>query len=430
MIKNKLTILSILILTTLNSCKKNNPLPTPSISQVTLLSQDIYKKTIKIKATVTSEGNSAVTDRGFCFNNSGNPSVSDNKIAMQYGAGEFSYTINNCSLDSVYYIKAYAMNSTGITYSSDLVVNLKTTKPEIQITKNAGTQSISVAIQVVRDGQSPILLTGCRIGQKDLSKDSSIYLKQKTGNNVLFDSLTPNTLYYLMGFAQNKNGSTVIFDTIRTSAGDYVKVDIPAITRLEANFIDVKSNIISNGGTEILEQGFILSTTSIVNINSGVKYSSNLIDFKVKVNSLQQNTKYYIRSYAKNYLGISMGPEITFITNYYNRGDFKDGGYVYWTSGQSYKVISYETINLLGSINWQQASKFADTTNLLGFSDWMLPDRRELLEACSLGAIQNGLTFWSNTQSEPNYHWIYAGCDNSTLRDDLKRNCVLVRQPR
>jgi hypothetical protein len=433
LLKHSKTIFSFCFLTIIafySSCKKTTPDPKPKLSDITLISKDIYSNTIQIKASVLNEGTSAVSERGFCYNTFGNPSVSDTKVSRQFGQGDFSYTIQGCSIDSIYYIKAYAVNSAGISYSSELKVEFKSTIPEIQIQKTINTQSVSVNIKVIKDGQAPLQMIGCRISKSDLSKDSLKYISEKRGNNIYFDSLEPKSKYYIMAFAKNKNGLSVLYDTLTTLVGDLATIGTPNIIRLEGTFIDINANIISNGGTNIKEQGFIVSNSPISDFSSGNQKIANISNFQARIDKLNENTIYYVKAYAINSAGINLSTQTSFTTNYYNRGDFKDGGYIYWTSGQSFKVISYIPITSAGKLNWSQASTYADTSTLLSYTDWLLPDRWELTESCNLGIIRNEFSFWSSTQSAPNYHHLYAGCITGTLRDDLTQNVAIVRQPK
>jgi len=70
-------------------------------------------------AAVSSEGGSAVTERGLVWNTTGTaPTVADTKIiATAAGMGTFANTIVGLIQGPVYYVRAYAINAKGTTYS-------------------------------------------------------------------------------------------------------------------------------------------------------------------------------------------------------------------------------------------------------------------------------------------------------------------------
>ncbi|HKK41439.1 MAG TPA: MBG domain-containing protein [Bacteroidales bacterium] len=69
---------------------------------------------------VTSDGGTAVTDRGIVYNMTGNPSVSDTKIQMEMGSGTFSMLVPGLNFGTKYYARAYAINAIGVSYGSEL----------------------------------------------------------------------------------------------------------------------------------------------------------------------------------------------------------------------------------------------------------------------------------------------------------------------
>jgi len=67
-------------------------------------------------------GNSAVTQHGFCWNTSGYPTINDYKTedGPIYSAADFESEITGLQSNSTYYLRAYAVNSYGISYSGQL----------------------------------------------------------------------------------------------------------------------------------------------------------------------------------------------------------------------------------------------------------------------------------------------------------------------
>jgi uncharacterized protein (TIGR02145 family) len=72
---------------------------------------------------VTYDGASAVTARGVCYSTSPNPTIADSFTVDGAGVGTFASTITLLPLDSTFYIRAYATNSTGTGYGEERLIN-------------------------------------------------------------------------------------------------------------------------------------------------------------------------------------------------------------------------------------------------------------------------------------------------------------------
>jgi uncharacterized protein (TIGR02145 family) len=75
---------------------------------------------------VTYSGASAVTSRGVCWSTSPNPSIADSHTEDGHGAGGFISTISGLNPGTVYYVRAYAVNSEGVAYGEPRVFTTST----------------------------------------------------------------------------------------------------------------------------------------------------------------------------------------------------------------------------------------------------------------------------------------------------------------
>jgi len=69
---------------------------------------------------VTSDGGATVTARGVCWNTSGTPTITDSKTSDGTGAGAFTSSLTGLSASTTYYARAYATNSVGTSYGSQV----------------------------------------------------------------------------------------------------------------------------------------------------------------------------------------------------------------------------------------------------------------------------------------------------------------------
>lgn len=114
-----------------------NELGTTHTTGLTFTTFDVPKITTKdiseIKTTsatcggdILSDFGSPVTERGICWNTSMNPTTSDNKLTGNLGGSSFTMPISNLTPNSTYYLRAYAINSVGISYGNELLLKTYT----------------------------------------------------------------------------------------------------------------------------------------------------------------------------------------------------------------------------------------------------------------------------------------------------------------
>jgi len=106
-----------------SGCKKKSEPPTPThIAQVPVLStsalSNISGTTASCGGNITSDAGFTVSARGICWSTGTTPTIADNKTNDGTGAGSFTSAINDLSLGTTYYVRAYATNSEGTGYGS------------------------------------------------------------------------------------------------------------------------------------------------------------------------------------------------------------------------------------------------------------------------------------------------------------------------
>jgi uncharacterized protein (TIGR02145 family) len=66
---------------------------------------------------VTADGGATVTARGVCYATSENPTIANSTVPSGSGTGSFTSNLTNLAPETVYYVRAYATNSAGTSYS-------------------------------------------------------------------------------------------------------------------------------------------------------------------------------------------------------------------------------------------------------------------------------------------------------------------------
>lgn len=87
-------------------------LPTVITSPVT----NIIQNHAMCGGMVTADGGAPVTERGVCWSTSANPSVTGQHSSDGSGLGEFTSNVAGLTVNTTYYVRAYATNSAGTTY--------------------------------------------------------------------------------------------------------------------------------------------------------------------------------------------------------------------------------------------------------------------------------------------------------------------------
>lgn len=86
----------------------------PSLSDIAIVS--VHSKSAKFSASVIHTGNTSLTAVGFVVSHNPNPTLSDTHVVCTT-ATSFSGSVTNLLPQTIYYIRAYASNALGTTYS-------------------------------------------------------------------------------------------------------------------------------------------------------------------------------------------------------------------------------------------------------------------------------------------------------------------------
>ena len=115
---------------------------------------------VTFNGNVTSDNGSSVTERGFVYSTSVNPTVSDNKVTVGTGLGTFSETVSGLS-PATYYARTFATNSIGTSYGSSITFTITgppVTAPDAPTLNSvtAGDRRVIVAFTAGATGGSTI----------------------------------------------------------------------------------------------------------------------------------------------------------------------------------------------------------------------------------------------------------------------------------
>ena len=119
----RILVTIILFLICLSSCKKNSSIPLKNTSLpilTTTIINTITPTSASSGGNISSDGGTPVTGRGVCWNTSANPTVANSYTSDGTGTGTFASSLTGLVASNLYYVKAYATNSSGTAYGSEI----------------------------------------------------------------------------------------------------------------------------------------------------------------------------------------------------------------------------------------------------------------------------------------------------------------------
>jgi len=295
---------------------------TPTISSPTVSTSSVTtftNTTATLGGSVTSDGGSTVTRRGVCYGTTVNPDTNQTVVNIGTGTGTFSQGVTNLNSGVLYYVRAFALNSNGISYGSQvsfqtLTTPTVTTSSAINITSTSFTSGGNVTS--TGGGSLTVTDRGVCYAYTQNPTVSNTVISSGAGTGVFTSNitgLTPGVIYYVRAYATNAYG---------TSYGSQISVTTlasPTVTTTAASSITTTSfvsggNVTSNGGgsQSITDRGVCYSTNTNPTIsNTIVSSGTGTGTFVTTVTGLTPGTIYYARAYATNSTGTSYGNQIT-----------------------------------------------------------------------------------------------------------------------
>jgi hypothetical protein len=180
---------------------------------------DITQTAATSGGNITFDGNSEVTARGVCWGTSPSPVYSpNNSTGDGAGIGSFISNMAPFNPNTTYYVRAYALNSTGYGYGNE--VSFTTAAQQVQLPlvntlavnlSNLPCDSAKSGGQVVSDGGAAITARGVCWSQ---TSGPTVDLPSKTVNGTgigiftaRFGGLASSSSYFLRAYATNSAGT-------------------------------------------------------------------------------------------------------------------------------------------------------------------------------------------------------------------------------
>ncbi|GHV09815.1 hypothetical protein FACS1894162_1290 [Bacteroidia bacterium] len=316
----------------------NAVMPTVSTQNATVISAT----SATFNGTIGTIGDPSYSERGFVYGETHNPTLdAPNKktISVGTGTGTFSANVTGLEVGKNYYIRAYATNSKGTIYASEVSLTLSLATLTTTSATSIALNSATVGGNITNVGNSAYTERGVCYSTSPaptISNTKSIASGTGTGSyTISLTGLTQNATYYARAYATSSVGTAygneISFKTLAPS--------LPTLTTQQATNIysgqaTMWGTITDVGAPNYTEKGFCYATTQNPTIsNSKVVVSgTGTGNFGYDHYSLAANTTYYVRAYATNSIGTAYGSQISFKTLATKMGTVTLGGAVNVTS--------------------------------------------------------------------------------------------------
>jgi hypothetical protein len=188
----------------------------PTVSTIAVT--DITSSTAAGGGNVTDEGGHVVSSRGICWNTSPLPILEDSCTNNGSGTGVFVSSLTSLTVDTSYYVRAYASNCEGTSYGAQQSF-VPTAYPTLTTNpiSNIDSPTAKGGGNIIGEGDSAVTLRGiCWSTSPDPSlADSCTNDGTGTGTYISFlTDLSNRTTYFVRAYAKNNTGTAYGAQTV------------------------------------------------------------------------------------------------------------------------------------------------------------------------------------------------------------------------
>lgn len=218
-----------------NNNNNNNNSGVPTLSTTSIYG--ITTSSATSGGTITAEGGSAITAKGICWSLYPNPTINSNKTTDGYGSGSFTSSMTALSTNTVYYVCAYATNSSGTGYGNQLDFTTGTVSLAVGDFYQGG--KIAYIFRSGDQGYYAGETHGLIAAPYAVTGLWGCYGTTIGGTSTLFGTGNNNTLFIMNGCSDSDVAAKKCYDLERYGYSDWYMASIGEIERIMVNRIAV-----------------------------------------------------------------------------------------------------------------------------------------------------------------------------------------------
>mgnify|MGYP002625776731 CR=1 FL=1 len=204
----------------------------PAASQTIVQSIGVHEASLR--SSVVGDGDGNISDCGFCYGVTPEPTTDGNHISCGVQTASFSAKLTGLSENTTYYVRAYVTNEAGTAYGEEInFATLEVKLPTLSaITLGRVThKSAAFSAEITSDGNSSITAAGFVYSTAPDPTLSNHRIDCGTDKQIAGQTkaLTASTTYYVRAYATNEKGTaygeTISFTTEAEPTGTEVDLD-------------------------------------------------------------------------------------------------------------------------------------------------------------------------------------------------------------
>lgn len=188
------------------------PAPPPAVLTTNAVT-NLTSTTAESGGNITSDGGTAITERGIVYSTSINPTVTNNKIvAGTSGTGNFSVSITGLSPATLYYARAYAING-GTTYGENVRLNTLAL-PDAVVNTSKQVEFLNRGVVALRKSANEVFISWRLLGNDPSGIAFNVYRDNVkinatpiTASTNYIDNISTNGSYTIKSIVNGTEGS-------------------------------------------------------------------------------------------------------------------------------------------------------------------------------------------------------------------------------
>ena len=268
---------------------------------------------------VTADNNANVTERGFCYGTISNPNGMH--TAVGNGMGTFSVSVNGLTPATTYYVRAYATNAVGTSFTPLKPFRTLDTLPVVTTT-----EPTDITATTFTSGGEVLMLNSNNLTARGICWNTTgaptiadSHTTQTGGLGSFTSTVTGldcGTTYYVRAYATNSAGTAYGEGySVTTMPPTIPDVALPFATIYNGLNIVVQAEVLNDNCSEVTTRGLCWNDSPHPTTDNNRTANGNGIgSFSDTLIGLEPAITYYIRAYATNELGTAYSEEISVIT--------------------------------------------------------------------------------------------------------------------